>query len=387
MPRAALLSGIVVIVLLAAGAGLFYLRSIGENLQASTAATTTTSTYAITYATSNYASSSKLQTSNTTGSATVTQPPGCQHNIAPVFTMPFTNATMIQFVYPLGGISTGSPARSYVFVKMAPNGSHLFVPVYAPVNMTLQGITYANRNYGQLGTRPEYRLDFQVTCEVSLTFDHIPTVEGWIASLGPSVPANNSRTGVYVSVPAQAGKLLGYTDGTRVAGSWDFMVLNQAKPAFHVNESRWTSDQYRYGDCPYDYFTGDLKATYYSLLSASGTTLTPLCGKVSRDVPGTIAGGWFQGNSTVVQGSRLLVGKFLNYMEMAVSQASGPVFDIRDYRSMVDPATVMVGQSVCYSDGTSYAYLDLVSMLSMRVATGTGGCPTQLPYTYQIWNR
>jgi len=72
---------------------------------------------------------------------------------------------------------------------------------------------------------------------------------------------------------------------------------------------------------------------------------------------------------------------------MVVSQANGPVLDIRDYRSTVDPATVMVGQSVCYSDGRSYAYLDLVSQLSMRVATGTGGCPTQLPYTYQVWNR
>src|SRR5438552_6271499 len=381
-PRAALLSGIVV-VLLATAAGLFiYLRSIGENLQSSTAATTPTSTYV----SSNYASSSKLQTANTTRSTTV-QPPGCQHNVAPIFTRPFTNASMIQFVYPLGGISTGSPARSYVFVKTALNGSHEYVPVYAPVNMTLQGITYANRNYGPLGTRPEYRLDFQVTCEVSLTFDHVPTVEGWIASLGPSEPANNSRTGAYVSVPVQAGELLGYTDGTRVAGSWDFMVLNQAKPAFHVNESRWTSDQYRYGDCPYDYFTGDLKATYYSLLSASGTATAPLCGKVSRDVPGTIAGGWFQGNSTTAQGSRLLVGKFLNYIEMVVSQATGPVLDIRDYKSVVDPATVTVGQSVCYSDGTSYAYFDLVSQLSMRAATGTGGCPAQLPSQYQVWNR
>src|SRR5438093_9440681 len=165
-------------------AGLFYLRSIGENLQASTAATTPTSTYASstyasstyasstyasstyassTYASSTYASSSKLQTSNTTGSTTVTQPPGCQHNVAPVFPRPFTNATMIQFVYPLGGISTGSPARSYVFVKTAPNGSHLFVPVYAPVNMTLQGITYANRIYGPLRYRTEYRRSLKVT--------------------------------------------------------------------------------------------------------------------------------------------------------------------------------------------------------------------------------
>ncbi len=380
-PRATLLSGIVVL-LLATAAGLFYLRSIGEN-QASTAATTPTSTDAF----STYASSSKLQTSNTIRSTTVTQPLGCQHNIAPVFTRPFTNATLIQFVYPLGGISTGSPARSYVFVKTAPDGSHLFVPVYAPVNMTLQGITYANKNYGPLGMRPEYRLEFQVTCEVFLTFDHIPTVESRIASLGPSMPANNSRTGVYVSVPVPAGELLGYTDGTRLAGSWDFMVLNNAKPAFHVNDSRWTADQYRYGDCPYDYFAGDLKATYYSLLSTSGTTTTPLCGKVSQDVSGAIAGGWFQGNSTTAQGSRLLVGKFLNYIEMVVSQANGPILDIRDYRSIVNPATVMVGQSVCYSDGTSYAYLDLVSQLSMRVATGTGGCPTQLPYTYQVWNR
>ncbi len=254
--------------------------------------------------------------------------------------------------------------------------------------MTLQGITYATRNYGQLGTRPEYRLDFQVTCEVFLTFDHIPTVQGWIASLGPSVPANNSRTGVYVSVPVQAGELLGYTDGTRVAGSWDFMVLNYAKPAVYINESRWISDQYRYGDCPYDYFTGDLKVTYYSLLSASGTTTDPLCGKASHDVPGTIAGGWFQGNSTTAQGSRLLVAKFLNYIEMVVvSQPSGPVFDIRDYRSTTDPATVAVGQSVCYTDGTAYAYFDLISQLSVRVATGTGGCPAQYPDTYEVWNR
>src|SRR5437867_12993372 len=165
------------------------------------------------------------------------------------------------------------------------------------------------------------------------------------------------------------------------------MVLNYAKPAFHVNDSRWTADQYRYGDCPYDYFSGDLKATYYTLLSASGTATAPLCGKVSRDVPGTIAGGWVQGNSTTATGSRLLVGKFLNYIDMVASQTNGPVLDIRDYGSVVDPATFRAGQSVCYSDGTSYAYLDLVSQLSMRAATGTGGCPAQLPSQYQVWNR
>src|SRR2546427_12566589 len=104
------------------------------------------------------------------------------------------------------------------------------------------------------------------------------------------------------------------------------MVLNYANPAFHVNDSRWTADQYRYGDCPYDYFTGDLKATYYSLLSASGTTLTPLCGKVSRDVPGTIAGGWVQGNSLVVPGFRMLFGKLVYYLEMSVGLLTCPGF-------------------------------------------------------------
>src|SRR3989338_6127651 len=94
----------------------------------------------------------------------------CIHNEQPIFTNYFIDLDKVEHVTPIGGIRVGSQSRSYVFAKQD-TGVH--APIYAPINSTLVQITYANRH--QLG-RAEYRLDFEVSCEVSYTFDHLSDV-------------------------------------------------------------------------------------------------------------------------------------------------------------------------------------------------------------------
>ncbi|MBI4009780.1 MAG: hypothetical protein HY361_01100 [Candidatus Aenigmarchaeota archaeon] len=313
----------------------------------------------------------------------------CVSNASPIFTEPFTDITKIRSIAPPGGIAVGSQSRSYVSAKAFENGSYPDVPIYAPIDSTLEGITYAMRGSSPKG-RPEYRLDFRVSCEVTYSFDHIPYVIDKIKNAGPTTPANHTRTGAFVSIPVSAGEFIGYTDSAFVSG-FDFYLFNYAKLVTHINPVRWTSDHNTHADCPYDYFPNELKTLYYSYFASAGGTKqdNPTCRSASRDVAGALSGGWFLGSSTDMQGSRLLVGSdFGDFVDLVIDRESQPRFSVRDYKGK-NPEDVKAGDTVCYfdTDRNTYAYMKLLSDNELAASAGQGQCPGELPIGYEIWNR
>lgn len=320
---------------------------------------------------------------------------GCVNNPQPTFTHEFTDFSKIAFVAPVGGINVGTQSRSYIQIKKDASDSWPMVPLYAPAKATLKAIYYANRTYPS-GVRGEYRLEFQASCEVTFVFDHIANVSDKIKALAPESPANDSHTGVYVSLPVEAGEQLGNTNGTGVAGTWDFYVFNTTKPQYHMNPSRWQSEHNKYAGCPYDYFTLDLKTQYYNALATwEGTKIDPPnCGQASHDVAGTLAGGWFLGDSTDAKGSELLVGSNFNLVEVLYTRPDPTQthpdqarFGFRAHSFSVRPEAIKPGDSVCYSDNGSYAYFSLTSETQLLSASGSGNCPVSLLDTYETWNR
>ncbi len=316
------------------------------------------------------------------------QQANCISNPEPILTHSFTDISKIRSISPPGGIAVGSQSRSYVFAKMYANGSYPTLPIYAPADGLIEAITYAMRGSAPNG-RPEYRLDMRISCEATIHFDHIPYVIDEIKDAGPSTPASNTRTGSYVSIPIKAGELLGYTDGAFVPG-FDFYLLNTAKPLEHINPTRWTSDHNKYADCPYDYFTSDLKAQYYSYFASAGGTIqkNPVCRSASRDVAGTLAGGWFVEDSTDLQGTRLLIGSdFGDWVDLVIDRDSQPRFYVRDV-ARKDPFNVHVGESICYSDNANFAYIKFIASDEIAVVSGKGTCPSSLPQTgYETYHR
>ena len=309
----------------------------------------------------------------------------CISNPKPIFTSSFTDITKIRSLSQIGSnalFNPGAQARSYITIR----GGEV-VPIYAPINSTVTMIAYSNKFYPDF-VRPEYRLDMKASCEVTYSFDHIVSIVEKLQKQAPKTPANKSSEGIYVSIPIQAGELLGYTSGTVQAKTWDFVFINSAHNTFHINQDRWISDYSKHNDCPYDYFTDDLKDEYYSLIERPDNSKNT-CGPFLRDVPGTISGYWFKDNSNENQGKRFGISNGKHFVEFILADERN-FFSIRDGNpNRISPESVTIGENVCYfdSDNKKYVYLKLISEKEIMIVTGTGSCPSQFPGEGELYIR
>ncbi len=178
---------------------------------------------------------------------------GCESNIEPIFSHHVTDISKLNAVIPPPSLVQGDlKAHSYLDTR-----KHR-VPVYAPVDMLFVDGTFYKTSQGG-----EYMLDFEVSCEVSIRFDHILEPVESIKHMLPSIPMDDSRThGVSVPVQFSAGDLIAYTTGTE-NGIWDFGVYNTEHPnQFSKLDEYRHSKIYTTGDCPYVYFSDELKWEY-----------------------------------------------------------------------------------------------------------------------------
>ena len=146
-------------------------------------------------------------------------------------------------------------------------------------------------------------------------------------------------------------------------------------------------------DCPYDYFVPELKEKYYSLLE-KGEGSEPDCKTASRDVAGTIAGAWFQGDANEERGPRFGISKntfgLSSMVDIKMIRSDEMRISLRDSSGdVIGPETITIGKSVCYYDHDTkmYAYLKLLTDLEMGLAVGDGECPSNFPTQYELWVR
>lgn len=311
----------------------------------------------------------------------------CTSNTAPLFTHAFTDLSVIDALNPIGGLGGGSPGRSYIGVK---EGNE--APIYAPADATLQTIIYADRGAGY----GEYGLLMQVSCEVTILFDHIDRLSNTLIPFAPRTPKASSQMqdGKELGLKIKAGELLGYTNGTDLARTFDFLVTNQGKKNTFLNPKRWAWDQAVYGTCPYDYFTPDLKAEYYAKLgkpSERGFIKAHECGNPSHDIVGTLSGGWFTGKSTDKWGDYLAIAREYDEVRIAYRRdgnafantkdvhAGRPYFHMTIYSPARYPSEIKAGESVCYESNTTWAFIKLVSNTELLFSYGNGACPSLFP--------
>ncbi|MFC1662984.1 hypothetical protein ACFL04_02320 [Patescibacteria group bacterium] len=303
---------------------------------------------------------------------------GCVSNPDPVFTSAFMENDKINEIGPIGAIDGGSHGRSYIGVA---EGSQ--TEVYAPTDATLEAIVYAKRgpdvDYG------EYGLWFRASCEVTFLLDHLDRVSDDIFQYAPTEPSESSAVAEYVSISVKAGELIGYTDGTELARTYDFLLLNTAKLASYINPARWNWDQNTVADCPYDYYTDELKSFYYSKLRQPNAD-DGNCGNPSYDVAGTAAGGWFQDNDTDTNGRWLTFGTYTSFVGLAIRQDGARDFSVRDYDNILKPEDMKTGDEQCIAYNDNWAYAKLVNENQLDVATGAGACPSVYP-NIESWTR
>jgi hypothetical protein len=310
------------------------------------------------------------------------------------FEAEFTDLEKIEALAPIGTITGGSPGRSYIGVK---NG--IETEIYSPTDMVLENIIYAKRpGSDQPG---EYGLYFRVGCDVTILFDHLDRLSDRLKSIAPEKPSESSRTeNSLINLEVKKGEILAYTNGTPQAHTFDFLLIDRSKPTTHINPKRWEWEQAVYSQCPYDYFTEELKKKYYSKLGESsftGIEPTDNCGSPSHDVSETVSGGWFKGSSTDIKGDYLAIARSGKRVDVA-QRKDGDFKDgigsgeskLRDYSPKIFPEDVKVGGEVCYLDTNQsrWVYAKLVSEEKLFVARGTGSCPASFPESpVETWER
>lgn len=314
----------------------------------------------------------------------------CTKNSQPVFSSGFTDLTTLRHIAPIGGVLVGSPARSYIVVKGNDTNNRSLAPLFTPTDATLEGIVFARRDPNNPNAKGEYRLDFRSSCEVTFHFDHLDDVSETIKKLSPTSPTDNTREATRVNLPVKAGDPVGSSDGTDLSGGFDFYLLNTAKQVPHINPKRWMWEQTTIADCPYDYFSPELKKQYYDMFrSQDGADLSSKsCGSPSHDVAGTASGGWFRGMDTDTKGRWLEIAEQNGRIEILVREMGNHIFSIRDYRSTVLPQQLTVGAAACYADQDKWAYVRVDGENQLSFLSGSGSCPTGAPdTTLEMWQR
>lgn len=332
--------------------------------------------------------------SNNSSGGAYPVPDNCKSGETLKFEAEFTDLEKIEALAPIGTITGGSPGRSYIGVKKG-----METPIYSPTDMVLENIIYAKRPGSD--KEGEYGLYFRVGCNVTILFDHLDRLSDKLKKSAPEKPTESSRVeNPPINLEIKKGELLAHTDGTPQARTFDFLLIDRSKPVNRINPKRWEWEQAVYSQCPYDYFTEELKKKYYSKLGETGFAgfePTNNCGSPSHDVAGTTSGGWFKGSSTDIKGDYLAIARSGKRVDVA-QRKDGDFKDgigsgeskIRDYSPKIFPEDVKVGGEVCYFDQNQngWAYVKLVSEKELSFARGTGPCPASFPESIaEIWER
>lgn len=289
--------------------------------------------------------------------------------------------------------------RSYISVK--PELTEQKIPIYAPAEMTLFAGAYYNNPATPSNFLPDYALKFDAGCGVEVALAHLKEVVPQIAEQLPE-PKPDSRDNPIGPFTFKAGELIGYYIQQQggVAG-FDFITRDKKVVNQFINQERYENDRARNlinGVCPYDFYTGDKKTTYYNLLGGAGGTLFNVkeCGNASRDKAGTISGMWFlekEVNGSIYEGYK--DGEYGSLISLAGDEEAvtignlGQTNTVRVYaRDLTYKLPTEVREEHCYafqsqqnpSNSAGYAYFKLIDNISMDVYySSSGSCPTTFP--------
>ncbi|MDA1226674.1 MAG: hypothetical protein O3A33_01760 [Chloroflexi bacterium] len=332
--------------------------------------------------------------------------PNCKSDPSPVLTSHITDLNTISNILPPSVISGNwYKNRSYLNIDAEYGTLAPSVPVYAPADSELIGITYYLQPMpdinGDWQDVPQYELRLSISCEVTYGFDHLSELATGVSEYAPEVPANTTRDAEkQVSISVKACDLMGYTTGTIVAHSWDFIFNNTTVQNSFANQERYekTGDLrvLLYAECPYDYFEGDMGDEYRALFGGSNGSAAEADCNTSFDVPGSIYGGWFQ-TPYVDQGEygradwgmtiALMPDGYLRINEEQVSVQLGPQDD-----SFTDPRTVTDEHCFVSANGTGglqgwHVFLKMLTPDTMAATFNEGSCPKSLPDDHTVYYR
>ena len=290
-----------------------------------------------------------------------------------------TDLTKIDSIVPSGSPSGGViKPHSYLHNSTTGNNTNVRVPIYAVADSRVSSIAY----YKEGTSDPEYLIFFDVSCEVSFKFDHLSELIPSLTELAPSVPAETTHTTEVTPLEFKAGDLIGYSIGAGGRGAWDFGAYNTTHTNKFVNQERYVAQfmgQSINAVCPYDHFESPLKEQMKTLFGTHDGKLASFpCTTTERDVAGTAAGAWFAHEEFSGPPDSDLAIAMLPGDYVAITGLNGDIRIRKRESTWLDPE--LLTTSHCYSGNSRWVYLEVTAEgMQMKVATGSGGCPSSIP--------
>ena len=199
----------------------------------------------------------------------------CVSNPNPVFTHEVTDYSKISKIERWGQIKHGViKGHTYIFIKNKGRKNNLVVidepvPIYNPIDSYL--ILLSHYRQPDKVKNVQWRLYFQVGCEIVFYFDHIDNLSEKILNKLGNIPVYEDHPAPTVPVnpplKLEAGELIAFTKGTTLAGSWDFGLVdknknNELPKRLKKFENSVEAKKYKFLACPYDHYNKDIKKKY-----------------------------------------------------------------------------------------------------------------------------
>ena len=207
------------------------------------------------------------------------------------FTVPMVDLDEIREITPLGNLNPPEHTlpTEHTYVHLESTG----VELRAPADIRVTSISYTG--YVQEDRR-DYAIDYELCDDVVGYFLHIKTITPELEELLEDCEKHVYGDGKYENCWARAdlnlkaGDKIGTVGNDRQGnfdvGAADFRItLDYANPSRYEHRSPSIV-------CAYDYYDDENKEAFYSKLDRN---LTPLCGEVNQDIPGTLQGNWYYG--------------------------------------------------------------------------------------------
>jgi len=303
---------------------------------------------------------------------------------------------------PSGTVSGDTMAeQSYIHLKDDVG----MVDIYAPYDADLERIAL---HYEREDGIPEYKLVFKINNNIYYSYDHIVTVIDRIDAVAPEAADDSREVSPRTPVSVKAGEHIGSTEGTLQGRSFDFKVYDLTHENPVANPERFTlkisdgySLKYYRAICPYSLYTEQMYKEYSKLFGSPSGTLFPdtECRNPCRDVPGTAAGYWFLDAEGDEDYSRQFT--IASSLDGGVRWGGtgkkdfkgdfGTCFDSRFEDNPLDPESIEVGDSYCYTNDMTeddFTYIKLISDDELAVYYGLGRCPGAFPDSgYRVYHR
>ncbi len=319
-----------------------------------------------------------------------------------LYTEPYVDPAKIREIAPLGSINPPGHTipTNHVYSHLnIQRESTQTVPLYLPADAW---ITHISIGKGFTQDPEDDTIYFAVCKDVIGYFNHIKKLSPEIQKIVDSYKCADGNYGgggcmIQVLTPLKKGTYLGEVG--RLQGNFDLGTFDLRTEHNFVNKERY-AERTLHIQCPFDYYTPELKKKYYDLLQNKGN-----CGKINYDIPGTLQGNWFYGDSKEYYGGDWVKHAFFGYdnvkPERAVLALGGVIVSENGLRWKFSPAnsgTVNRRFEDVKNDGNIYCYdknneeqfninpsgrvlVKLESERQVKLEHQSGGCGSGMSFT------